>query len=167
MITLTHRNFSFFFLFYSAIALLSAFLAEKFWNIPPCLLCIYTRYIFLGIFLLSLSYFLFHFFFIQISQWGFVIMLFSLSVYQAGVEYHFWKGPPSCTSMEINDIQERSPKERMRYLKNKIKQRPIVPCNQIKWKFLGFSVTFWNMVVLFIILSLGLKGLWKEHCCKK
>jgi disulfide bond formation protein DsbB len=70
-----------------------------------------------------------------------------IGVYHAGIEWKFWAGPTDCTG-PLNDL--RGPGG----LLNQLKSISVVRCDEAAWRFLGFSLAGWNVLV-----SLGLAAL--------
>ncbi|MDI9314378.1 MAG: disulfide bond formation protein B [Hydrotalea sp.] len=114
----------------------------------PCPLCYYQRYpwwlmLFLGLFscLLNIVYRQrdSHRFFILTL--GVFVMLFSmmLAAYHAGVEWQFWPGPKSCSSVNMLDPMAKS-------VDDFFNAANVVSCNKPAVVFLGLSLSGWNFV---------------------
>ncbi len=77
-----------------------------------------------------------------------VIMFFSAlyGSYHAGMEWGFWQGPSSCTSIPINTEVD------FLTLLNTIK---IVPCDYASWRLFGISFAGYNVLVSSLIVGLS------------
>jgi disulfide bond formation protein DsbB len=61
--------------------------------------------------------------------------------YHAGVEWHGWPGPDTCTGDLV--AAPSSVAELLAQLQNK----PVVPCDEAAWVFLGLSMAGWNALL--------------------
>ena len=147
--------------FYAAFGLAMAFGAEKFYDILPCSLCLYTRYAFLGVLITSLLVHTQRNTFLKALQLASVAVAFSVSAHHLGVESHWWQGPASCSrKTSCNDDHTMSLAERLEKIKSDIKKK-IILCDHVSWRILGISATVWNTIgLLFFLIGLGLW--WKK-----
>ena len=86
-----------------------------------------------------------------------VLSLFAsagLGVYHAGVELHWWQGPPSCTGRVPAGLSAEE-------LKNWLMNARMVRCDEPAWKMWNISMAGWNA-----ILSGGLALLLSFHVLK-
>ncbi len=153
----------------SAVLLAVAHGFETFGHLPPCELCLHQRegyWIALAVALVGVA---------ASRVWrsgprAFALLLglvflveAALAAYHAGVEWHWWPGPASCTGGH----GLVRPSDMMALLKGvKIS---VVQCDQAAWRFLGLSMAGWNALValvlalasLFVAATSGTRGLRK------
>ena len=129
-------------------ALGSAAIAEYFFYLAPCNMCIKQRYAYyIIIFLIIIFYFLKR----EKSIWFLILNEFSIlyglfyAIWHVGVEKKILKGPKSCSGITIdtNSIQN---------LKEQIINQPIINCSEISWIILGLSGATINSILLLFIL---------------
>lgn len=75
-----------------------------------------------------------------------------LGTYHAGVEWHFWAGPSSCTG--FGDVGGSDASSLLNDL-NTIKPPS---CDQAAGRFLGISFAGWNVVASIILAAIALKA---------
>ena len=123
-------------------ALLIAFVAQYAFKILPCPLCIYERYLYMGILSLALvSFFQDHPFFLPLMNLLIGIGV-ALSIYHLGVEFLWWKAPSSCTGAPVDAINFED-------FQAQFMKKPLARCDRVRWVIFGFSATLWN-VFLFV-----------------
>ena len=135
----------------SLIAIISALIAEYFFDLIPCKMCLKQRYPYYAIIIIIL----FSYFFRQIKN----ILLFILSefailyglfysIWHVGIEQKVLSGPASRsgTLSNTNSIQN---------LKEQISNQPIVNCTDISWTMLGLSAATINSILLLLILIIN------------
>jgi len=85
---------------------------------------------------------------------GAVLMLIGagLGTYHAGVEWHFWAGPSSCTG--FGDVGGSDASSLLNDL-NTIKPPS---CDQAAGRFLGISFAGWNVVASVVLAAIALKA---------
>jgi disulfide bond formation protein DsbB len=71
-------------------------------------------------------------------------------VYHAGVEWHFWQGPTSCTGA-LNATSFDAFQQQLQNAK-------IVQCDAVAIRILGLSLAGWNAVISAAICALALAG---------
>ena len=142
-------NWLYYILILSIIAIGSALIAEYFYNLAPCKMCLKQRYTYYAIILL----FIICFFLRQTKNiWLYILIEVSIlyglfySIWHAGVEQNILPGPKSCSGIlsKTNSIQN---------LKEQISNQAIISCSEISWSILGFSAATINSLVLLFILS--------------
>ena len=132
----------------SFIAILSALIAEFFFNLEPCKMCLNQRYTYYTIIFFTLLYYLFfnkkNIFIYLINQAAIIYGLF-YALWHTGIEQKIFRGPTSCSGdlIKTESIQE---------LKNQILNQSIISCSDISWKILGFSAANINSFLLLFIL---------------
>lgn len=142
----------------SLLSLSLAYVAQHGFDVNPCILCYYERYVYwavVGLMLIAL-----------VSHWqapssescimrilfiaiGLVLLGgLVLGLYHLGVEWHWWEGTASCKGI----TQKATSIEEMRQL---INQKTPARCDQPNWIILGISATLWN-----VLWYLGFVVLW-------
>ena len=147
------KNWSLIILFVSTLAIGSALIAEKIFDILPCKMCLYQRYPYYLIILISLI-FIFSkkislTFYYWIVSFLFAIGLF-FSAWHVSIEQKILPGLSSCTntikiskSTSISDLKEQ------------IFNQNIVTCDEITWSFMGLSAATLNSLLLIILLTIN------------
>ncbi len=149
------RNIAALVFFISLASLSYALIAEHFWDVKPCILCIYQRYVMSGLIGSSLIGWLIKkkFFigiYILVSLAG-----LSISGYHVGVEQHWWKGPMACSSNSLKIDTKASKADQIRAFRAKIKQQTttVVRCDDINWRIVGVSATIWSFILYLGLVS--------------
>ena len=62
-----------------------------------------------------------------------------ISLFHAGVEYHWWRGPTTCSGTGGADSLDA--------LRALIEQAPVVRCDEAPWSFLGISMAGYDFVI--------------------
>jgi disulfide bond formation protein DsbB len=136
--------------FISLCSLAFAFIAEHFFDIRPCPLCYYQRYIYWALAGVSLLP-LFSLKTLRITsalQTLLIIGGIGLSIFHIGIENHWWTGPASCTGGIATDLAS------IEDLKKQLLKRPIPRCDKINWTIFGVSATYWNLLLQIFLLGL-------------
>jgi len=143
----------------SAIAFV--FAAEHFWAVKPCVLCIYQRYVMLGLVGTAVIGF-----FVRLRVFSLLYVLIilaglSISGYHIGVEQHWWKGPDACSAGAPAVDVKASQADQIKAFRAKMKQQSttIVRCDEVNWRILGVSATIWTFG-----LYIGLLGFLSMGC---
>ena len=132
----------------SIIAITSALVAEFFFDLAPCKMCLKQRHpYYIIIFLVILSYIfrqtknILLYIFIQIA----LLYGFFYAVWHVGIEQKIFLGPVSCsgTLSQTNSIQN---------LKQQITNQAIVNCSEITWAVFGLSAATLNALLLLFFL---------------
>ena len=148
---------------FSFIALTSAFIAESYFNLEPCEMCLKQREPYYVIIL--------GFIFIAILRWQeriwfyFGVQIISVyglfySVWHIGIENKLLSGPAGCAS-ELNSTNNIS------NLKEQILSKPVINCEDIAWSIFGFSAATINSLLLLLIFILNAIYLWNKYDSKK
>ena len=147
----------------SLVSILSALIAEYFFNLQPCELCLKQRhpyYLIIGLiiinFLIPISYKTYLFLLIQLSS------LYGLfyAIWHVGVENKILKGPSGCSAgldVSSNTVD----------LKEQILSKQVVSCDEVVWSFFGLSAASINTIILLVIFILNAIYLYKYHASKK
>ena len=147
----------------SITAIVIALIAENIFNILPCKMCIYQRYPYYGLIIISLIFILLKYRNNLLYYFSCEILLISgviLSLWHLGVEYNFIPGPSGC-SYSVENI------ENQKDLKTFILENPIVACNEINWTFYGVSMVLINFVFQLAILIINSIYLIKQYALKQ
>lgn len=145
------RYFLLFTGFVALCSLLSAYVAQYLFHVEPCVLCLYERYFYGATVLAGLLCLL-------IKNERFLSTLFMLvglillgglilGIYHLGVEEHWWQGTAACHG---------APKaQTLEDFRRGLVGRQSARCDQINWRILGVSATWWNLAWF-----AGFGGLW-------
>ena len=132
-------------------ALLFAFYLQYILGYEPCKLCMYQRYGYILVLLLSLlGFFLNKNKLIPILLIISFIMITSIGFWHLGIEQQWWAASLECSGIteNIGSLKEE--------LKN-INNRPVAACDQISPKFLNITLVQWSFIyalVSFIFLTI-------------
>jgi len=130
--------------FFILCALAFALIAQYGFGIEPCQYCLYQRYLFIlaaFFFILPRTFFL--------GQLMLIAGL-CLSVYQIGLEQHFWTDfiqackTPTQTFDSLEAMQQA------------LKATPIKQCDEINWRILGISATIWTALFQLCLIPYGM-----------
>lgn len=75
----------------------------------------------------------------------------ALGVYHAGVEWHFWPGPQSCTGAQPLNASGGG-------LLQSLSNTRVIRCDEAAWRFLGVSFAGWNAVISFFLAAMSLRA---------
>ena len=150
-------------LLFSSIAILGALTAEYIFDILPCKMCLYQRYLYYFIIIISLI-FLFSKtiplkLYFWISSFSFAIGLI-FSLWHVGIEQKILPGLSGCSSI-VNISQS------LTTLKEQILNQNIITCDEITWSIMGLSVATINSILLIFLLSTNTILLVKNHSRKE
>ena len=118
---------------------------------PPCEMCMWQRYPHIAAGLVGIGGFLFLRGNILPSSAGKGVaiataLLVGLSgligVYHAGVEWHWWPGPQSCTGAAFRGALDLN--------------APVVMCDHAAWRLFGLSLAGYNAVLSLALAATGL-----------
>ena len=147
-----YRNWHYFLIVISITTILFALVAEYYFGLQPCGLCLKQRHpYYLFIIVTLIIFFMPHFYktlMYILIQLGAIYGLF-YSIWHVGVENKLLKGPSGCSaglSISSNTAD----------LKEQILNKQIISCDEIIWSFFGISAASLNtMVLLFIFVING------------
>lgn len=128
----------------SAFVLLGAFFFQFVIGVPPCSLCYQQRYPYYAAILVALLACLMPDRIRRYAFWFLALIFFGgmiLAAYHAGVEWGWWEGPTTCSSIEpvpgsVDDLLSAF---------ETTTQLP--SCSEAGWRFLGLSLAGWNTLV--------------------
>ena len=147
----------------SMLAICSALVAEYFFDLYPCYMCLKQRHPY---YFIILIFFLFYFFKKLKIIWFFILskiaILYGLfySIWHIGIEQKILKGPEKCSS-NISQIDSIS------NLKEKIMNTPVTSCEDIIWHIFGLSAATINTLILILILIFNTIYLFKFYEAKE
>tara|TARA_Y100001970_G_scaffold21533_1_gene24551 strand:- start:43 stop:552 length:510 start_codon:yes stop_codon:yes gene_type:complete len=121
-------------------ALLFAFYLQYILGYEPCKLCMYQRYVYILVILLSLlGFFLHKNKLIPILLIILFIIVTSIGFWHLGIEQQWWAASLECSgiSENIGSLKEE--------LKN-ISKRPVAACDQVSPKFLNITLVQWSFI---------------------
>ena len=134
--------------FLCVVTISSALIAEYFFHVLPCQMCLNLRYPYYFI----ISIFVVYYFIKKTSNiWLYVLtelaVLYGLfySVWHVGIEQNLLTGPSSCSGKlrEANSVND---------LKEQILNQGVINCGEISWSMFGLSAATLNSLLLFMLL---------------
>ncbi len=147
----------------SLISISSALIAEYFFNLQPCELCLKQRHPYYLILVCLVFIFIIKnlnkIVFYLLIQLSAVYGLF-YSIWHVGVENKILKGPSGCSVMLKNS-------ESASDLKAQILSKQVISCDEVIWSFFGISAASINTLVLLVIFILNAIYLFKNYGIKK
>ena len=157
------RNWTTLLFIISLISISSALIAEYFFNLQPCELCLKQRHPYYLI-LVSL---VFIFIIKNLNKVVFYLLIQLASIYglfysiwHVGVENKILKGPAGCSAMLTKS-------ENTTDLKAQILSKQVVSCDEVIWSFFGISAASINTLVLLVIFILNAIYLFRYYGIKK
>lgn len=139
----------------STFALTFAYISQFVFDYQPCVLCFYQRKPFFAIIaaaLLCLTFFKSEkskklTFFCCI---GLLLINCAISFYHVGVEKKIFQGPTTCSSTNLDEI------DNLEDLKSAMMQTKAIRCDEPSFVFLGLSMAAWNFLYCSFLVFLGL-----------
>ena len=157
------RNWTLLLFIISLISISSALIAEYFFNVQPCELCLKQRHPYYLILVCLVFIFIIKnlnkIVFYLLIQLSAVYGLF-YSIWHVGVENKILKGPSGCSVMLKNS-------ESASDLKAQILSKQVISCDEVIWSFFGISAASINTLVLLVIFILNAIYLFKNYGIKK
>ena len=157
------RNWTLLLFIISLISISSALIAEYFFNLQPCELCLKQRHPYYLI-LVSL---VFIFIIKNLNKVVFYLLIQLASIYglfysiwHVGVENKILKGPAGCSAMLTNSDNAAD-------LKAQILSKQVISCDEVIWSFFGISAASINTLVLLVIFILNAIYLFRYYGIKK
>lgn len=132
----------------SLIAIVSALIAEFYFDLYPCKMCLKQRHPYYVIIALMIIFYFFKNFKILwisvVTQLAIIYGLF-YSLWHVGVEQKILPNPVSCSGLlsKTNSIEN---------LKEQINNQSVISCSEISWTILGLSAATINSALLLFIL---------------
>ena len=134
-----------------------AYYMEHLHNLPPCVLCIYQRWVYFFIIFLSVLLFV-------IDKQGkkgskTIMFIFFLtffvgsviSLYHIGVEKNWWAGTESCAAN--GDFGNAD----VDTLRKGLLQKSIPRCDEVLWSLFGISMAGYNFILSFLLSIFSLR----------
>lgn len=141
------RHFAALIAIYAAFSLGFALIAEHFFNLKPCVLCLYQRIPFAVALLVGIAGFIKpHRLFTALIGLSFAANI-GIAGFHTGVERGWWKGTDSCGG--TIDISALTIEE----IRAHILSAPTARCDEIPWELFGLSMT--NYVLISSVLIVG------------
>ena len=157
------RNWAKFLFVISFISISSALVAEFFFNLQPCELCLKQRHPYYLILICLVFIFLLKnsnkIWLYSVIQFASVYGLF-YSIWHVGVENKILKGPAGCSAMLASS-------ESASDLKAQILSKQVISCDEIIWSFFGISAASINALVLLVIFIFNAIYLYRNNGFKK
>ena len=147
----------------SVIAIGSALIAEYYYNLEPCKICLKQREPYYALIATLIIFLIFRW---QKKIWFFlgvqIITIYGLfySIWHVGIENKILPGPSSCS--EGLDISNDTSN-----LKEQILSKAVVSCEEIIWSMFGLSAATINSLLLFLIFIINAIYLWNNYDSKK
>jgi len=149
--------------FISIAALGSAFIAEFYFYLTPCELCLKQRepyyFIIAGFIIIAILRW-------QQQIWFYlgvqILSIYGLfySIWHVGIENKLLSGPKGCSGgLEITNNTSS--------LKDQIISKPVINCEDVAWDFFGLSAATINSFLLILIFILNAIYLWNNYVSKK
>tara|TARA_Y100000996_G_C21982334_1_gene420988 strand:- start:5 stop:454 length:450 start_codon:yes stop_codon:yes gene_type:complete len=144
-------------------ALTSAFVAEFYFDLAPCEMCLKQRepyyIIIIGFIIISIVKWQERIWFYLGVQ---IITIYGLfySIWHVGIENKFLPSPGGCSS-GLNITNNAS------NLKEQIISKPVINCEDIGWSIFGLSAATINSLLLFLIFFTNIIYLWSNYGKKK
>ena len=137
----------------AVLLLLGALGFQYFAHIPPCELCLWQRWPHAGAAFVGLGGPLLIWFGLaeRGTAWGIaalaallVAISGAVGVYHAGIEWHWWPGPQSCTGSAFQYAGGRLDLN-----------APVVMCDRAAWRLFGISLAGYNALISFGLAALA------------
>ena len=149
--------------FLSVIAIGSALIAEYYFNLEPCKMCLKEREPYYALIAVLIIFLIFRW---QKKIWFFlgvqIITIYGLfySIWHVGIENKILPGPSSCSGgLDISNDTSN--------LKEQILSKAVVNCEEIIWSMFGLSAATINSLLLFLIFIINAIYLWNNYGSKK
>lgn len=119
-------------------------MAQYVFDISPCSLCYYQRYIMMAVVILSLGIVISGYDKKGVTSLLCLIVLSGavLSGFHIGVEQKWWAMPKSCLSSV--ELTTTDPTEMLKSLNEQMKNQKIARCDRINWYLFGFPASWWT-----------------------
>ncbi len=147
----------------SFISISSALVAEYFFNLQPCELCLKQRHPYYLILICLICIFLLR----NLNKiWLYLVIQFAsvyglfYSIWHVGIENKILKGPAGCSAMLTSS-------ENAADLKAQILSKQVISCDEVIWSFFGISAASINTLVLLVIFIFNAIYLYRNNGFKK
>lgn len=123
--------------------------AQYLFNIQPCVLCLYARYVYMALAIVAMVAF-----FRPCA--GYLVVLvalagLALSIFHFGVEQHWWAYEKCQAGLQaaltVDDLRQQ------------LMSTTTPRCDEVGWRLLGVSAVFWNALFFLgvALMTLGMK----------
>ena len=147
----------------SIAAIGSALIAEYYFFLEPCKMCLKQRESYYAIIVLFLLFIILRW---QKNIWFFIVVqilvIYGLfySLWHVGIENKFLRGPSGCSGgLELTKNASS--------LKDQIMSKAVVNCEDIIWSMFGLSAATINSLLLFLIFIINAIYLWNNGTKKE
>tara|TARA_B100000674_G_C37520561_1_gene769169 strand:+ start:137 stop:625 length:489 start_codon:yes stop_codon:yes gene_type:complete len=146
-------------LFLSIFSISSALIAEYFYNLQPCELCLKQRHPYYFFIILTLIILFILPLFKNLSL--FLIQLSSIygifySIWHVGVENKIFVGPAGCSAgLTLSSSTNE--------LKQQILNKQVISCDEVIWSFYGISAATLNTLLLLFIFIINALYIYKVY----
>ena len=136
----------------SALMLLGAMAFQYIGELEPCVLCIWQRWPYVAVLLLSLLAFLLagnrttRALLLYLCAGTFIVGL-GLAVYHLGVEQGFFEGTATCDGGETPETFEE--------LRAQLEAAPVVRCDEVAWSLAGISLAGYNGLISLALAAIS------------
>jgi disulfide bond formation protein DsbB len=137
----------------SVVALATAFAAQYWGGLQPCVLCLYQRWPYAAAIVLALVALRFA---DRARGWvvGLAGVAFAvgagIAAFHVGVEQGWWHGTTACGASGRADSIEA--------LRAQLMAAPVVRCTDVAWSFAGISMAGFNVIASVILAAVSLAG---------
>ena len=158
-----NKYWFYFISFLSIVALASAFVAEFYFDLAPCEMCLKQRnpyyFIVVGSIIITILKWQQRIWFYLGVQ---IISIYGLfySIWHVGIENKLLPGPAGCSSGLITTNDASS-------LKEQILSKPIINCDDVTWSIFSLSAATINSLVLVLVFIINAIYLWNNYGTKK
>lgn len=121
-----------------------ALFSEHVLKVTPCVLCLYMRWFFAGLILLSVIGIGVKHRVIRIFVIGGLGITIMFAFYQLGVEQKWWKAPGVCSHQTLFSAKT------LEDLRESLKH-PAPRCDAVNWRVFGISASIWNILLLCVL----------------
>ena len=158
-----HKYWFYLVVLFSVVALASAFIAEYYFNLAPCEMCLKQREPY---YIIIVSFILITILKWQDRIWFYLgVQLISIygffySIWHVGIENKLLSGPSGCSD-GLNITNNASD------LKEQILSKPVINCEDVAWSIFGLSAATINSMLLFLIFILNAIYILNNYGAKK
>ncbi|MFA6280601.1 MAG: disulfide bond formation protein B [Bdellovibrionales bacterium] len=130
-------------------SLLTAYVAETFFGVLPCVLCLYQRVPYAVVVVLSLLAFVSTVLIRGRAARGLLLLCAfaffvnaGIASFHSGVELHWWQGTDGCAVNPLVIQELKDPTA----AREALMATPVVRCDAVNFTFLGFTMANWNIL---------------------
>ncbi len=153
---MTQRYALFLILIGCLIALIGAWVAQTFFSIQPCTLCIYQRYLYWAIIPVAGLAALLNYPGMHRFALGIVCLLLlaelGVALYQVAIELHWAPLPAMCKAPTLSG-------QTIDELRQQLMAQPHIACDKVQWQLFGISMAGYNSLYSFALLLIAIFGL--------